>query len=356
MLRRLFNECLLRPSDLPPSSRDMEVIGVFNPGAIATKDGVLLLARVAEQPVERRMGFTASPRWDVASQSVVVDWLRHDQCEPRDQRVIKHKKSSLTRLTFLSHLRVIRSRDGKHIDSLEDPTVFWPANTYEEFGVEDPRITRIGDTFYITYVAVSRHGVVTALASTRDFKSFERHGILFPPENKDVVLFPERIGGEYYALHRPNAATPFTKPEMWMATSSDLIHWGHHAQFLGGSEEWDIGRIGAGTPPIRTAGGWLTLYHGNSKREEDRGIGIYSGGALLLDLDNPRKIIARSGRVFLPETKYELEGFVPNVVFPTGLVPRDDTVLVYYGAADTYTAVVEFSLKDILNSVRRAEV
>jgi predicted GH43/DUF377 family glycosyl hydrolase len=333
----------------------MEVIGVFNPGAIATNDGVFLLVRVAEQPVERRLGFTALPRWDVASKNVAVDWIRHDQSETRDQRVIRRKQDNLTRLTFLSHLRVIRSRDGKHIDSVEDDAAFWPANTYEEFGVEDPRITRIDDTFYITYVAVSRHGVVTALASTKDFKSFERHGILFPPENKDVVLFPERIGRDYYALHRPNAATPFTKPEMWMATSSDLIHWGHHEQFLGGSEEWDIGRIGAGTPPIRTAGGWLALYHGNSKREEDTGIGIYSGGALLLDLDNPRKIVGRSGRLFVPETKYELEGFVPNVVFPTGMVLRDDVVLVYYGAADTYTAVVEFSLKDIFNVIERAQ-
>jgi len=350
-LPRLFNKCLLRPSDLAPSSKDMEVIGVFNPGAIATDDGVLLLVRVAEQPVERRMGFTALPRWDVESKSVVVDWLRNDECDPRDQRVIKRKKDSLTRLTFLSHLRVVRSRDGKHVDSVED-TAFWPSNTYEEFGVEDPRITRIGDTFYITYVAVSRHGVATALASTKDFKSYERLGILFPPENKDVVLFPERIGGDYYALHRPNAATPFTKPEMWLATSPYLIHWGNHEQFLGGSEEWDIGRIGAGTPPIRTAAGWLEIYHGNSKREEDSGIGIYCGGALLLDLENPRRIIGRSGRLFVPETKYELEGFVPNVVFPTGIVLRDDTALIYYGAADTYIAVVEFSLADILNSLR----
>jgi predicted GH43/DUF377 family glycosyl hydrolase len=246
---------------------------------------------------------------------------------------------------------MIRSRDGRSIDSM-DGAMFEPSNVYEEFGVEDPRITRIGETYYITYVAVSRHGVATALASTKDFKSFARHGILLPPENKDVVLFPEKIGGQYCALHRPNAATPFTKPEMWIATSPDLIHWGHHEQFLGGTEDWDIGRVGAGPPPLRTSAGWLEIYHGNSRHEEDVGIGIYSGGALLLDLENPKRILGRSGRVFVPETKYEQEGFVPNVVFPTGIVEQGETVLVYYGAADTYTAVAEFSVQELLKSVR----
>lgn len=353
MLRRLYNECLLRPSDLRPSREDMEVIGVFNPGAIATNEGVVLLVRVAEQARERRLGFTALPRWDSESRSVLIDWLRNDELITHEQRVIRLKKNGLMRLTFLSHLRVIHSRDGKSIDSVEGAR-FEPSNVAEEFGVEDPRITRIEDTIYITYVAVSRHGVASALASTKDFRTFERHGILFPPENKDVVLFPEKIGGEYYALHRPNAATPFTKPEMWMATSPDLIHWGHHEQFLGGGEEWDIGRIGAGAPPVRTSAGWLEIYHGNNKGEEDTGIGIYSGGALLLDLENPRRIIGRSGAVFVPQTKYEMEGFVPNVVFPTGIVLQNETVLIYYGASDTYTAVAEFSLQDISNSLRSA--
>jgi predicted GH43/DUF377 family glycosyl hydrolase len=261
--------------------------------------------------------------------------------------VVRKKRDGLVRLTFISHLRVVHSGDGRSIDSLEGAR-FDPANEYEEFGVEDPRITPLGDTFYITYVAVSRHGAATALASTKDFKSFERHGIIFCPENKDVVLFPEQIGGEYLALHRPNAATPFTKPEMWLASSSDLIHWGKHKPFLGGSEEWDIGRVGAGTPPIRTEHGWLEIYHGNSRRQEDAGIGAYSGGALLLDLEEPSRILGAAGQILLPETDYEREGFVPNVVFPTGVVQQGENVLVYYGAADTCTGLVEFSLAELL--------
>src|SRR5439155_3619406 len=140
----------------------------------------------------------------------------HHHMTPVDVRVVKRKRDNLVRLNFISHLRVARSKDGHSIDSA-DGAIFGPANQYEEFGVEDPRITRIGDTFYITYVAVSRHGVATALASTRDFKSFQRHGIIFSPENKDVVLFPEKISGTYHALHRPAGSAPFTKPEMWMA-------------------------------------------------------------------------------------------------------------------------------------------
>jgi predicted GH43/DUF377 family glycosyl hydrolase len=353
MLKRYFNRCLLGPSDLKPSQSDLEVIGVFNPGVIAMEQEVVLLLRVAEQPVERRPGQTALPRWDLVSRRIVLDWESNDALAPVDIRVVQKKRDGLVRLTFTSHLRVARSRDGRSVDSVEDVR-FEPTDEHEEFGVEDPRITRIGDRFYFTYVAVSRHGVATALASTQDFKSFHRHGIIFPPENKDVVLFPDRIGGLYYALHRPNGASPFTKPEMWLARSPDLIHWGTNAHFLGGSSAWDIGKIGAGTPPLRTPEGWLEMYHGNSRREEDAGIGAYSAGVLLLDSEDPGRIRSARGKVFVAETDYERHGFVPDVVFPTGMVLKGESVLVYYGAADTCSAVVEFWLRDILELLSAA--
>ena len=350
-LARGFNACLLRPSDVPPSRPDMEVIGVFNPGAVQTGDGIVLLVRVAEQAAERRPGFTALPRWDPQQRTCLIDWIPNHEWTRVDVRVMRCKQTALVRLTFISHLRVFYSRDGR---TLEEPSGAWlePENAYEEFGVEDPRITLIGDTFYITYVAVSRHGVATALASTRDFKSFQRHGIIFPPENKDVMFFPEKIGELYHALHRPNGASAFTKPEMWLATSPDLLHWGQHERLLGGGEDWDLGRIGGGAPPIKTDAGWLEMYHGNSKREADKNVGTYSGGLLLLDLQDPRRILGRCGQVFVPEADFEREGFVPNVVFPTALIQRDDTAQVYYGAADTYVGVVEFSMNEMLVRVR----
>jgi len=354
MIPRLFNSCLLRPSDLEPSSEDFEVIGVFNPGAILTKDGVVLLVRVAERPKERRAGYLPLPRLDFPSKSITVDWIREDEVTSRDQRLVKIKKNGLARLTFMSHLRVVTSKNGRSIDSTAGARLE-PLTEYEEFGVEDPRIVQIGEVFYITYVAVSRHGAATALATTTDFQTFTRQGIIFCPENKDVVLFPRKIDGEFYALHRPNAATPFSKPEMWIASSRDLLLWGNHHPLLGGGDAWDIGRIGAGAPPIRTSEGWLEIYHGNSRREEDLDIGAYSGGVLLLDLDNPRKILGRSGQIIAPQSDYECAGFVSNVVFPTGIVECGETVLVYYGAADTSTAVVEFRVKDLVDAALSRE-
>jgi predicted GH43/DUF377 family glycosyl hydrolase len=350
MIRRLWCECLLRPGDVSPSQDDMTVIGVFNPGVIAMSDGAVLLVRVAEQPRETRSGQTALPRWDISSGRIVFDWLREEQTELVDVRVVRLKASGLVRLNFTSHLRVVRSRDGRAIDSIEQ-TLFRPETVYEEYGVEDPRVTRIGDTYFVTYVAVSRHGVTTALASTKDFVTFERHGILFPPENKDVVLFPEKIGGEYFALHRPTAA-PFSRPEMWIASSPDLWNWGRHERLLGSAARWDVGRIGAGAPPIRTERGWLEIYHGNSRRAADPDIGAYSGGALLLDGQNPRRVLGAAGQILCPELEFEREGYIPNVVFPTGVVERGETLLVYYGAADTVTAVVELSRREILEAIR----
>jgi predicted GH43/DUF377 family glycosyl hydrolase len=162
-----------------------------------------------------------------------------------------------------------------------------------------------------------------------------------------VVLFPERIGGQFVALHRPNPAQHFSPPEIWQATSSDLIHWGGHAPLLGGTEQWDAGRVGAGAPPLRTNVGWLEIYHGNNRRTGEIGVGMYSAGALLLDLENPSRILVTRGEILVPETDYERKGFVPNVVFPTGVVAKGETILVYYGAADESCAVVEVRLRNV---------
>jgi predicted GH43/DUF377 family glycosyl hydrolase len=189
--RRILTRCLLRPADVQPR---FEVIGTFNPAAIEFDDGVALLVRVAEWPSETREGYVALPYWNWQRGAVGIDWRRNDEVEPIDPRMVRIKSSGQIRLTFLSWLLVALSRDGLTIDSFGEEA-FLPANRYEAFGVEDPRLTRIDDRFYFTYVAVSEHGVATSLASTADFKSFERHGIIFCPENKDVVLFPEKIDG-----------------------------------------------------------------------------------------------------------------------------------------------------------------
>src|SRR5688572_21587590 len=118
MITRLFNKCLLRPSDFKPSQDDLEVIGAFNPGAIQTEDGIVLLVRIAEQARERRMGQTALPRWDLRAKRVVLDWVQDTEIAPVDVRVVRSRKHGLIRLTFTSHLRVVRSKDGRNIDSI----------------------------------------------------------------------------------------------------------------------------------------------------------------------------------------------------------------------------------------------
>lgn len=350
MLKRQSELLLLTPEDVPPSSDQMKVVGVFNPGAIDLGDEVLILARVAEAPVENRPGFVGLPHWRADGSGIEIQWLRTEELTPIDPRVVERKRDGVTRLTFTSHLCLFRfSRDLKQRTAQVQRLT--PQSPYETFGVEDPRITLIEGVYYITYVAVSEHGACTALARTLDFVKYERMGIIFPPENKDVTLFPEKIGGKYVALHRPNPRTHFSPPEMWLATSENLRDWGQHRPlYSGASSRWQTGRIGGGCPPVRVAGGWLVVYHGNDKIPgsplED--VGVYSGGALLLAAEDPAQVIARSPEpIMVPEAEFERRGFVPNVVFPTALLDRTENWLVIYGAADSAIAAVELSKAEV---------
>jgi beta-1,2-mannobiose phosphorylase / 1,2-beta-oligomannan phosphorylase len=341
---------LVRPCDVSPSGDDFEVIGTFNPGAAKTADGVVLLVRVAERPRNVRPGFTGLPRWK-AGRGIIIDWVPDDQLELVDSRVVRSKSDGFVRLTFTSYLKVVRSVDGLHFIEGEGP-VLLPESPLEEFGVEDARVTPLEGRFYLTYVAVSRRGVATALASTEDFRTFSRHGVIFGPENKDVVLFPDKIAGQYVALHRPSGSAGFARPEMWLARSPDLIHWGQHQCLLSVGTSWDSGRIGAGPPPLRIAEGWLVFYHGNQRPAPPGDVGVYSAGAMLLAHDDPSRILRRSTRPLLtPEADFETSGFVPNVVFPTGIVAAGRSLLVYYGAADTSSAVVRLSLDEVLSAL-----
>jgi predicted GH43/DUF377 family glycosyl hydrolase len=169
VLKRLYEGLLLRPSDIKPTRDDFEVVGVFNPGAVRADGEVILLVRVAERPRERRPGHTGLPRWE--NHELTVDWVPDEQLEPVDPRVVRRKADGLVRLTFTSHLRVVRCGDGRSVQEVTE-TTFVPGSELEEYGVEDPRITSLHGRVYFTYVAVSRHGAATALGSTADFKDF----------------------------------------------------------------------------------------------------------------------------------------------------------------------------------------
>ena len=323
------------------------MIGVFNPGVVKFNDEIVLLARVAESSLERRPGLVGLPRRG-SDNDVVVDWAPEEELEQSDARVVCCKADGLLRLTSISHLRVFRRSAEGAAEWTPGPSLF-PSTAMEEFGLEDPRITRIDNTYWITYVAVSRYGAATALASTEDWVTFRRHGIIFCPENKDVVIFPEKIQGQYVALHRPNPSMHFSRPQIWLAHSPNLLHWGQHECMLVGSSKWESDRVGGGAPPIALEEGWLEIYHGSQRATRAGEVGAYSVGALLMDRNNPAHILRRSSEpIMRPTADFERNGLVPNVVFPTALIENGDLLQMYYGASDTYIGMVEFSRKELL--------
>ena len=330
---------------VPPSAAGLEVVGAFNPAATRFDDEVILLLRVAEAPPPSPGEATAPVYNPESGRLEFRKWPLGDGADTSDPRVILVGGGIW--LTSISHLRIARSTDGIHFEVDAAPALS-PETEYETFGIEDPRITLIDGTYWINYTAASPRGVSTALASTRDFRTFERHGIIFPPSNKNVAIFPEKIGGRYAALHRP-MLDGFERPAIWTASSPDLMSWGDH-RFVAKARDdtWDNSKIGGGAVPFRVRSnghdGWLAIYHGVTSSPYG-----YSLGALLLDADDPSRVIARSRDPILrPEAPYERDGFFNGVVFTCGLLVDDDRVRVYYGAADGVTAVADLSLDGIL--------
>ncbi len=349
MVRRAPENPILTPAMVRPSRSDVEVVGVFNPGVTRYENDVLLLVRVAEAPL-RSAGEVAAPTFDARSgrlevQRWAVDTEGLDISDPR--MIVAHGR---TWLTSISHLRVARSVDGVHFE-VEPAPALSPATELESYGIEDPRITLLNGTYWINYTAVSPYGIATALASTRDFRTFDRHGIIFPPPNRDVTIFPERIGGRYAALHRP-MPEGIGEPAIWIGWSSDLTAWGDLRPVATPRQgSWDDAKVGGGAVPFRVRIGaqdaWLAVYHGVRRSPLE-----YSLGALLLDARDPTRVIARSREPILqPEAAYEREGFFGGVVFSCGLLAEDDTVRIYYGAADGVTAVADLSLDEILGGL-----
>ncbi len=236
------------------------------------------------------------------------------------------------------------STDGIHFNRLENP-VFEPQTDEEMYGVEDPRITFLEGYYYVLYTAYSPDGTRISLARTKNFITYERFGVVIPDvDNKDAALFPEKIGGKYVMLHRIH-------PDIWLAFSDDLIHWGDFVKIASPRRGmWDDLKIGAGAPPIKTEYGWLLLYHGVQKAKRP----IYRLGFLLLDLEDPTKVLKRSEEPVLePELPWEKFGGVPNVVFSDAMVEYSGKLYVYYGAADNHIALATIGLDEVIEWIRR---
>lgn len=295
--------------------------------------------------------------------------------------------------TYISRIGLATSDDGITFERQGTLPVIEPENTYDKWACEDPRITKIDDTFYVTYVALStriREGgkptyeiihnlnSQTALVTTKDFITFERHGIITPKnsDNRDVVIFPEKINGKFVILHRPHrwcknwfedpqsktidvgSPLPFEelpqRPATWISYSSDLKNWSDHKLLIRSSHENDE-KTGPGAPPIRTDAGWLLIYHHVKKDPE--GKIIYTAKAALLDLEDPFKIIAKIPYPILaPDADYETTGDVNNVVFPTGVFVKDGILSVYYGTADKYCGLATIKLKEIVDELLKHRI
>jgi len=195
-------------------------------------------------------------------------------------------------------------------------------------------------------------GIATALMTTPDFQSFERHGIIFPTENKDVVLLPAKWNNKYVAYHRPVSRGSIDMPSIWTSQSPDGIYWGRHGNLISPRPgAWDSLKVGAGPPPVSIPQGWLMIYHGVSPATAQSPVGHYCAGALLLDPENPFKIIARSSKPLISPTQpYELHGYTPGVVFPTGILFDEDQELItlFTGGADEIVASISIPLQHVL--------
>ena len=274
------------------------------------------------------------------------------------------------------------SADGFHFTRVSREPVFGPSADGPDSGcVEDARIVKMGGEFYVTYAyrpcppgrywtfphdvvrlpecgpdapaAYSRNLGNTALALTRDFRTFRRLGRLTSPvlDDRDVILFPEKVGGRYVMMHRPKEYTGekygVRYPSSWIKFSDDILCWEDkesHLLITGKEGSWEE-KIGGSAPPLLTDEGWLVLYHGVG----DGGLAEYRVGALLLDRNDPLKVIARTPEPILePEYDYEKVGFYNGCVFPCGNVIKDGTLFVYYGCADKYIGVATCSVDALL--------
>jgi len=232
------------------------------------------------------------------------------------------------------------SSDGIHFERDAEP-VLRPTGKNDSWGVEDPRLTKIDNTYYMVYTAFGGrdwNDIRVSMISSPDLVNWSESVVLLPDEpNKDAALLPEKINNQYVLFHR-------RLPSIWTAVSDDLLHWKDHRIIMTPREgKWDCKKIGIAGPPMRIKDGWLLIYHGVDEKN------VYRLGAALLDKNDINRVIARLDEPILePELEWEVNGLVPNVVFSCGSCIVNDFLYVYYGAADTYIGIAGIPTDKIL--------
>lgn len=336
---------ILLPKDFKPAIKGMEIACLLNPGVFRLNGKIGLVIRVAERP-RQQDGKISFPVYTKQGFKVMEFDKDDPDLDLSDPRVINYKGHDY--LTTLSYLRLAFSDDGVHFH--EDPSFppVFGSRESESFGIEDCRVATMSDGYYLTFTEVSPVAVGVGMMHTRDFCHFIHEGMIFPPHNKDCALFEEKIGDLYFAFHRPSS------PElggnyMWVAESPDRIHWGRHTCIATTREgHFDSARLGAGAPPILTPEGWLEIYHGATAANR------YCLGAMLLDINDPTKVIARTEEPIMePIARYEKTGFFGNVVFTNGHIVDGDTLHIYYGASDEVICQADLSISEILEILKR---
>ena len=334
---------LLVPAQVRPSQPGSKIECLLNPGVFLHEGRTHLLVRVAERP-EPQPGRVRVPIMEEGKLKI-LDWDSGDPAlNTSDPREYKYQGEGY--LSTLSHLRLFVSDDGIAFSPAEQAPL-WGQGILETFGIEDCRVTTFEDgRFFLTYTAVSAWGYGVGLRETSDWRTYTHHELILPPSNKDAAIFERKIAGRYVCLHRPSGVI-VGGHYIWMAFSNDLKHWGGHcpvARTRPGM--WDSARIGAGAAPIYTGQGWLEIYHGADQNSR------YCLGALLLDLHEPWKVLARSAEPIMePLAEYEQKGFFGHVVFTNGHLVNGDEITLYYGASDNVICGAKLSLEKILASL-----
>jgi beta-1,2-mannobiose phosphorylase / 1,2-beta-oligomannan phosphorylase len=346
MPQRFNQNPIITTKDIKPSHPGLVVECVLNPGVFAFEGKTWLLLRVAERPAQKE-GIISFPVMQGDGSLEILEFGKDDpKLDLTDTRMVKYNKK--TYLSTISHLRLVCSDDGVKFYEPDNglPTKIFGKSDLETFGIEDCRVCEMDGEYHLTYTQVSEHGVGVGLMRTRDWKNFSREGMILPPHNKDCALFDETINGKYFCLHRPSGVD-IGGNFVWIASSSDLLHWGAHKCILHTREGlWDCARVGAGASPIKTKEGWLEIYHGADFNHR------YSLGAVLLDLNDPSKVLARSIKPILePDAPYELTGFFGNVVFTNGHLVNGNEITMYYGASDEVICGAKLSIEKILSAL-----
>jgi predicted GH43/DUF377 family glycosyl hydrolase len=300
--------------DIEPQLTD--VTSVFNPGAVKFGDKYLLVLRV----------------------------------QSRSRETFMVMAESLNGVDFTVENKIV---DFKGIGNVQEKI----------YHIYDARITKLENVYYIVFAMDMDNGCQLGLGKTNDFSDFEFMGIISNEDMRNGVLFPEKVNGKYLRMDRPNRSVlengPTSGSTIWLSESDDLLNWKSLKPLINGRFHYWDEFIGSGPPPVKTHEGWLHVYHGIAGHFGSTN--IYQAGVILLDLNDPSKVIGRSrGNILEPRELYELVGQVPNVVFPSGMIVEQfdkdgfaipgSEVKIYYGAADTVVGLATTTIKDLIDS------